>query len=70
MLRSMVDVKWHRDTSDGTDCKHDFSVKREVETELRPAYIRGPFYDRFCALCGTKETLTDRLRRVEKTRLD
>lgn len=43
------------------DCDHDFSVERDVDVDGIPPYARGAAKERFCRLCGEKESLRHRI---------
>lgn len=40
-------------------CDHVFDVEREIPAADLPPFVKGPVIDRYCSLCGSKQSLTD-----------
>lgn len=56
-----VSTTWLRIKDDGSGCDHDYSHKVEIERSELPPFVKGPQYDTYCAKCGTKQSLRERL---------
>jgi hypothetical protein len=44
-----------------SDCDHDFSVHIDVEMPKHVRYAPKPSADTYCAKCGEKQTLKDKI---------
>jgi hypothetical protein len=63
----MDSPRWARRHVVNPDHVCDFSIEQPLDLKVRPRYVKTEVIDRYCSICGSKQTLLERLAEEAKT---